>query len=80
MGKGFCNITCNYNISRDAYGRVLVTHTVWASIFEERFNISKGEVKTIQIQVPLRNYTYNIRSIFWIDSENYGASGVNLIC
>lgn len=79
-GEGYCNITCEYNVSKDAFGRVAVTHTVWASIFEQKFNVAEGRTAYLQIQLPRRSYNYNIRSIFWNDIDNYGATGVNVLC
>ena len=56
--------TCLFNCTIYSYipekisGRILITHSGWASIYDEVFNFSYS--KSLLIDLPRRNYTYKI--------------------
>ena len=80
----YCNFTCSFKTGINAQGRVLVTHTSWASIFETRFNTTANTSKYVEIQLPRRTFGYYMRGAFWgklIEGDyEYGTVGTWLYC
>jgi len=89
----YCNFTCTFSTPKDTTGRVLVTHTAWASIYEHRMNLTANNEGTIAIQLPKRTFNYFLRGMFWNstryvqgrygtprDSYEYGTMGEWLFC
>jgi len=59
-------------------GRIVVTHTVWAAIFEEKIQLNNEE-QNIIIMLPRRNFVYYIRGAFY-NNSNYGIYDGELEC
>ena len=75
----YCLFNCTVKSDEDSIGRIIVTHSVWAAIFDEEFNITKNQTKFIEIQLPRRDYTYYLRGGFY-NEEKYGTLEGVLYC
>lgn len=61
----YCNFTCAFSTPKDTTGRVFVTHTSWASIYDKRMNLTTNSGSIVTIQLPKRTYNYFMRGVFW---------------
>jgi len=59
----YCVFNCSFYSDEMVKGRIIVTHTVWASIFEEDF-VLKSNYSTL-IKLPRRNFKYWLRAGFY---------------
>jgi hypothetical protein len=60
--QDYCVFNCSFSLDREVKGRIIVTQTVWASVFEEDF---KGNEYSTLIKLPRRNYAYWLRVGFY---------------
>lgn len=74
--EDYCLFNCQFVSSSDVKGRITVTHTVWASIYEEDFY---GTKYSTQIKLPKRNYPYWLRVGVYNEDE-YGMTEGWLMC
>ena len=77
--ENYCSFNCSFISDEDAKGRIIVTHTAWAAIFDKEFNITQNQTKFIEIQLPRRDYTYYLRGGFY-NQKKYGTVEGGLYC
>jgi hypothetical protein len=80
----YCNFTCSFSTPINTTGRVFVTHTSWASIYEHRMNLTENQTTIIYIQLPRRTYYFYLRAVFWSskpgEAHKYGTAEEWLHC
>jgi len=60
--EDYCIFNCSFHTDSKVKGRIIVTHTVWASIFEEDFEAK--DYSTL-IKLPRRKFNYWMRVGFY---------------
>jgi hypothetical protein len=75
--QDYCSFNCSVRSNMPSFGRIVVTHTVWASIFEEKIQLNNEQ--DIIIMLPRRNFVYYIRGAFY-NNSNYGIYDGELEC
>jgi len=60
--ENYCIFNCSFYSDSEVKGRIIVTHTVWASIFEEDFEAK--DYSTL-IKLPRRKFNYWMRVGFY---------------
>lgn len=79
LASAYCTFNCSFLTKEDMIGRAIVTHSGWAAIFDEEFEVAKNQAKFLEIQLPRRNYTYYLRGAFYSE-EHYGTLEKTLRC
>ena len=74
----YCSFNCSIKSNMPSVGRIIVTHTVWASIFEEKIQLNNS-IQNIIIMLPRRNFVYYLRGAFY-NNSNYGIYDGVLVC
>jgi len=63
--EDYCYFKCKLTPNMDATAIIKVTHTIWASIYEKKFELEANKTKEIYIQLPRRRFIYWLRAIFF---------------
>ncbi|MEM5831012.1 MAG: hypothetical protein QXO40_02315 [Candidatus Aenigmatarchaeota archaeon] len=75
-----CKFNCTINVERcdKLMGRVVITHSGWAAIYDNTFNLTCSS--SFKVVLPRRNYNYVIRVGVYDDNENFGTVEKTIMC
>jgi hypothetical protein len=77
--EDFCLFNCSFRVDQNSKLRVIVTHTLYAAIFDEEFEVDANKSLSVLIDLPRRNYFYTLR-LGAFNQKNYGVEGGHLRC
>jgi hypothetical protein len=76
-----CEFVC-YTLAecqKPVTSRIVVLHSGLVALYDKMFNASCNETHEIIVDIPRRNYTYNVRTVFYNDEE-FGRSLAYMNC
>ncbi|MEM5800058.1 MAG: hypothetical protein QXS48_04840 [Candidatus Aenigmatarchaeota archaeon] len=71
QNENYCIFNCSFISTHNCKGIIKVTHTCWASIYENKIFLKENKTKNISIELPRRNYIYWLRAGFYNTTYKY---------
>jgi len=75
----YCTFNCSFTSEEDSIGRIIVSHTTFAAIYDKELNFTRYKTEYLNITIPNRDYLWLIRGGFF-NEKHLGTLEGSLRC